>query len=120
MLNNGRVFAAKRKAGKHLEGFWEFPGGKIEEGETPETCLARELKEELGIKVTVGNIFSENTHDYGSKLVKLIAYRVTIDGGEIQLTDHDEFRWLDPSELMSVQWAPADIPFVDKLRDEIT
>ena len=68
MVKANKVFAARRNPGSHMAGFWEFPGGKIETGETPEACLVRELFEEFGIVTQVGIFFGENTHDYGAKL----------------------------------------------------
>ena len=75
-----KYFVARRKTGKHLEGFWEFPGGKIEEGESPENSLQRELQEEFGVTVEVGAFLGENTHDYGSAIIRLRAYRVVLNG----------------------------------------
>jgi mutator protein MutT len=109
---NELIFAARRKPGKHLAGYWEFPGGKLEEGETPEHCLARELHEELGISVKVGDYLGENTHDYGSKVIHLIAYRAALLGGEFELRDHDRMEWLPAHELPQLKWAPADLPFI--------
>jgi 8-oxo-dGTP diphosphatase len=107
-----RIFAARRKAGKHLEGMWEFPGGKLESGESPEACLARELAEEFGIETQVGRFLGESVHDYGEKIIRLVAYHVTHVSGEFRLTDHDELRWLTRAELDEVEWAPADIPLL--------
>jgi len=110
---DGKVFAARRKQGRHLAGFWEFPGGKIEPGEAPEQSLERELKEELGLRVSVAKYFGESVHDYGSKIVRLIAFRVEQFQGTIELVDHDEVRWLTVEELDDVQWADADKPLVN-------
>lgn len=99
-------------AGKHLEGMWEFPGGKLESGETPEACLARELAEEFGVETKIGRFLGESVYDYGEKIIKLVAYHVTHVSGEFRLTDHDELRWLKRTELDAVEWAPADIPLV--------
>ncbi len=107
-----RILAARRKAGKHLQGMWEFPGGKLETGESPEDCLARELAEEFGIKCQVGRFLATSVYDYGEKIVELMAYQVTHISGEFQLTDHDELRWLSRSELNDVEWALADIPLL--------
>jgi 8-oxo-dGTP diphosphatase len=111
-----RIFAARRKEGKHLAGYWEFPGGKLENGETPEDCLARELAEEFGIEVQVGKKLGENVHDYGEKIIKLIAYDVSHVSGEFRLTDHDDLRWFEGDELQNVAWAPADIPLLQAAR----
>lgn len=112
----GKVLAARRKVGSHLEGYWEFPGGKLEEGETPEECLRRELAEEFKIDSRVGIFIGESVYDYGNKIVRLRAYRVEHLEGDFQLIDHDELRWLSLDELNGVNWAPADIPLVDQYK----
>lgn len=117
---DGRIFAARRGPGKHLEGFWEFPGGKLEPSETPEQCLVRELAEEFGIKASVGVFVGESIFDYGEKVVRLIAYRVTHISGEFQLRDHDEIKWLSLDELNNIEWAPADIPLLDPVKALLT
>ena len=110
--DDGLVLAARR-AGGHLDGHWEFPGGKIEAGESPEACLARELQEEFGITVDVGQFIAENVHDYGEKVVHLMAYSVRHLAGDFRLTDHDQICWLPRAELHSIKWAPADVPLVE-------
>lgn len=112
IVKNHKIFAARRKVGVHLAGFWEFPGGKLEAGETPEHCLARELKEELNITTRIGALVGESVYDYGTKIVRLLAYQVEHLSGDFELIDHDEIRWLALDELNSVQWAPADIPLL--------
>jgi mutator protein MutT len=109
---DGLIMSARRKPGTHLAGYWEFPGGKIEPGESPEACLARELHEELGITAQIGAYIGESLHDYGSRVIRLRAFRVTDFEGEIQLFEHDAIQWLTPDELTTVDWAPADIPLV--------
>lgn len=117
ILGDDKVFAARRKPGIHLAGYWEFPGGKIENGETPEQCLFRELQEELCVTTEVGDYIGESLYDYGTKVVRLIGYHVKHIDGKFELNDHDELRWLAVEELDSVEWAPADIPLVDLCRD---
>ena len=114
---NSRIFAARRKAGVHLAGYWEFPGGKIEEGESKEECLARELWEEFGIRCIVGDFFAESTYDYQTKIVRLFSFRVQHLSGTFQCRDHDQIIWLPAQELLSLKWAPADIPLVKKLQE---
>jgi len=113
---DGLILAARRGQGKHMEGFWEFPGGKLEPGETPEQCLARELTEEFGIESEVGEFLGESVFDYGEKVIKLIAYQVVHLAGEFQLHDHDEIRWLSHGEVHDVEWAPADIPLLELVK----
>ena len=108
-----RVMLAKRPPGGMLGGMWEFPGGKLEPGESPEICLARELAEEFGIEAQVGKYLGESTYDYGENIIKLMAYQVTHVSGEFQLNDHDEIGWLAKADIYDVSWAPADIPLID-------
>lgn len=115
---DGKFLAARRKPGSHMAGFWEFPGGKIEKGESPEECLQRELREELGIETTVGPFFGESCFDYGTKQIRLLCYYVKYLSGNFVLSDHDEIRWLPASKLLHLDWAPADIPVVKKLVKE--
>ncbi|THF84588.1 (deoxy)nucleoside triphosphate pyrophosphohydrolase [Cohnella fermenti] len=111
----GRVLVARRKEGKSQAGLWEFPGGKLEPGESPADCLVRELKEEMGIDIAPYEPFGENEHEYGSVAIRLIAWRATWRPGPIRLADHDDYRWARPDELAALAWAPADIPFVRRL-----
>ena len=113
---NSLVLSARRKKGAHLAGFWEFPGGKIEKGETPEECLYRELEEEFHIDTRVGEFVGESIYDYGSKVIRLLAYKVEHLSGDFQLVDHDKLCWLTLDELTTVKWAPADIPLVEKYK----
>ena len=98
-----------------MAGYWEFPGGKVESGETPEECLYRELEEELNIISKVGPFFAESCYDYGTKKIRLLCYLVEYISGTFTLHDHDEIRWLQAHQLLSLTWAPADLPIVEKL-----
>lgn len=115
---DGLVLAARRRKGKHLAGYWELPGGKLETGESPEFCLVRELKEEFDVETTVGSFFGENIHNYNGKVVRLLAYQVTHNKGDFKLIDHDKILWLALDDLRSVKWAPADIPLVDNYQSQ--
>ena len=115
IIQDGCVLCARKKAGLPLAGFWEFPGGKLEKGETPEECLVRELLEEFSVRCQVGSFVAESVHDYGDKTIQLLGYYVTHIGGSFTLTDHDEIIWLPVSELRSLKWAPADLPLVEAL-----
>lgn len=112
---NGKFLIAKRTANKHMAGFWEFPGGKIENNETPENCLLRELDEELKIKVKVIRYLGEHTHDYGTVNILLKAYLCEFIEGQYTLIDHDEVKWVTIDQLSSYPLAPADIPFIKLL-----
>jgi len=114
-----KFMIAKRSHHKHLGGFWEFPGGKIEADESPEACLIRELNEELKIKVKVIGFFAENIHDYGSVKISLKAFICQFVSGRFTLIDHDEIKWVTAKQLNDHDLAPADIPFVKLLADEV-
>ncbi len=114
---DSKILIARRGPSRHLAGFWEFPGGKIEEGETPETCLKRELKEELGITVKVGEFFLENMHHYAEKIIILKAYHCELISGIITKNDHDAIAWIEKEDFHKYKFAPADILFVKKLME---
>src|SRR5688500_10429328 len=90
----GRILIARRAPGKSQAGMWEFPGGKLEPGESPQECLRRELLEEMGIEIEPFAYFGVNEHDYGTVTIRLMAYKARYVSGEIVLADHDEYRWV--------------------------
>lgn len=110
-----KILIARRSSNKHLAGYWEFPGGKIEEGETPETCLIREILEELEIIITVDSFCMETEHQYEKVTILLKAYFCTFISGEINLIDHDKIEWTQLDKLHEFTFAPADIPIVNRL-----
>lgn len=114
---SGKILAARRKKGSHLEGRWEFPGGKLEPGESPEECLVRELAEEIGVSVRPGAILEVVFHRYPEKNVLLLFYGCTLVEGapEPRALDCDEILWIERERLPSLDWAPADVAFVRKL-----
>ncbi len=112
---DGRFLIAKRAKGRHLENKWEFPGGKIEDGESPEKCLQRELQEEFGIATAIKNFVAESIFDYGDKTVRLLGYRAEYISGEFKLTAHDEIRWVAVDKLNEFDFADADIPLIKKI-----
>ena len=112
---DGWILIARRKRGDRLADKWEFPGGKIEEGETPEACLRRELQEELGIDVSVGGFVGRSCHRYSHGEIELLAYRAIHLSGDFQLHDHEEIRWVLPADLASHDFSAADIPIVKLL-----
>lgn len=112
----GEVLIAKRKQSKILGGYWEFPGGKIENNEVPEDSLKRELKEEMNIDIQVCEMIGESVYKYARGPIRLIAYKAKIVEGDIELVDHDEFKWVKVNALISYNLAPADIPFIDLIQ----
>lgn len=106
--DSGRFLACQRPAYKTRGLLWEFVGGKVEPGETAEDALIRECREELGITVLVGDIFMEVIHEYPDLTVHLILYSATIEDGSIQLLEHNDARWLLPSEIPDYSFCPAD------------
>ncbi len=109
------ILIARKRPGKHMEGLWEFPGGKIREGESAEACLERELMEELGIKVRVTAHFMDSAYEYPGKQICLEVYQALYLEGGITLTDHDQVEWVQVSELSRYAFAPADQPVVKRL-----
>jgi 8-oxo-dGTP diphosphatase len=111
----GQVFICRRKPGKSLAGFWEFPGGKLEENENLERALERELEEELGMRVAISGFFGRNVHHYDSFSIELTCYECRYISATFQLIDHDEIAFINPAELRKYNIAPADQFIVDKL-----
>ena len=110
LIHQDKVLVARRPPGDPLAGQWEFPGGKIEDGETPEQCLAREMNEEFGITVRVGAFLGSSRHAGGAKTIHLLAYEVFWDGGQLVSTSHSQWAFVTPSRLSAVDLAPADRP----------
>jgi len=111
LREDGALLIARRPPGGFMPGYWEFPGGKLEEGETPEACLAREIREELGVEVRVGRIFHVKIHAYPDRRVLLLFYRCAIDANARPLDRASgglEHAWANPSDLSSYQMLPAD------------
>jgi 8-oxo-dGTP diphosphatase len=106
----GRILAARRggKMSRPLK--WEFPGGKVEEGETPEACLVREIREELGVEVEVLRALSPSPYRYADKAILLLPFVCRIVGGSLTLLEHEAVRWGSPDELSGLDRAPADVP----------
>lgn len=115
IVRDGTILAAQRSSTMALPGLWEFPGGKIEPGESPEQALRRELQEELLCTVEVGGHVETTVHEYDFGVVTLTTFYSTLLIGEPSLTEHSEIRWLAASDLHTVEWAPADIPAVERI-----
>lgn len=119
IVKDSMVLIAQKGAGERLGLKWEFPGGKVEGGETPESCLRRELREEFSIDAAVGDYICTSKYDYGYISVELKAYFVRWPGGEIKLNEHRQIKWVKPSELGQYDFAPADIPIAAEVRKRL-
>ena len=119
LMKDGKVLIAQRMRGDRLAYKWEFPGGKMEDGETPEQCLAREMREEFGIIVAVAEFFAESLYEYEHGAIRLKAYITDWLGGEFRPTAHRDYRWVSISDLAAFDFAPADIPLVAKLKESL-
>ena len=113
---DGLIFCAQRPEGKSLGGFWEFPGGKLENGETPEEALIREIKEEFDSEIKVISFLNEASYEYDFGIVTMKTYLSKLINGELQLLEHQDSKWLPIEELSELEWAPVDIPAVKCLQ----
>jgi 8-oxo-dGTP diphosphatase len=112
---DGKILIAKRKKGDRLGGKWEFPGGKLHPGEEPEACLRRELKEELDVDAEIGEFICSCKFRYFIVPLELLVYKARYLCGVVKLVDHDDVRWVLPSELADYDFAKADVKVVKKL-----
>lgn len=111
----GRILVARRAVGQSLAGMWEFPGGKLEPTETPQTCIVRELREELGVEATAGEVVAESVFEYPGGVIRLIGVEVELETCDFRLTVHDAFEWFEPAQLLTIALAPADVPIAEEL-----
>ena len=115
IVKDGRLFATQRGYGDYKD-WWEFPGGKIEPGETPEQALKREIKEELDTEISVGDHLITVEYDYPKFHMTMGCYLCSVVSGKLTLLEHEAAKWLGPDELESVKWLPSDIEVVEKIR----
>ena len=116
IFKDGKVFATQRGHGDFKDG-WEFPGGKIEPGESHEVALKREIQEELGVDIAIENLLCTTEYDYPSFHLTMHCYLCSIASGEIELREHKSAHWLRPEELGSVEWLPADKDVISRLNN---
>ncbi len=112
---NNKIFATARGYGEY-KGLWEFPGGKIEPGESPQKALKREIQEELATEICVGDLIGTVEYDYPDFHLSMDCFWCERVSGDLKLLEADEARWLSVEELNSVQWLPADLELLDKVR----
>ena len=118
IAQEGKIFATQRGYGEFKDG-WEFPGGKIEEGETPQQALVREIQEELDTEVEVGDLLGTVEYDYPTFHLSMQCFLCRIKAGSLNLKEHEAARWLAEDELDSVDWLPADIEVLEWIRRKI-
>ena len=116
--DNDRILATARGYGEY-KGWWEFSGGKIEEGESPKQALVREIREELGVKIEVHDLIDIIDYDYETFHLHMNCYWATVVRGELQLLEHEAAKWLDASNIESVDWLPADLAILPKIAAEL-
>jgi 8-oxo-dGTP diphosphatase len=115
ILNNDKILVAQRSERMKLPLKWEFPGGKLELGESEVDCVIREVREELGIEIEIIERLPNCIHDYGSFVINLIPFISKYQSGNILLKEHASFKWLTKDELITIDWAEADLPVVLEL-----
>lgn len=116
---NGQILVTQRSAAMRLPLKWEFPGGKVEKGETAEQCVLREIKEELDIEISIIKRTSAYAHGQGQQAIHLIPFYCKLLSGEIKLAEHAAFQWLYPAELKLLDWAEADLPILKDYLDSL-
>lgn len=117
IMKNGKLFAAQRPDRGETALKWEFPGGKIEEGESPEQALIREVREELAADIIVEKYITKVEYQYKTFHLNMQLFRCSLTGGDPVISEHVACRWLDRDELESLDWAPADLGILDEVRE---
>lgn len=115
IIKDQKIFATQRGYGEFKNG-WEFPGGKIESGESPEYALEREIREELDAKIRVGELFDTIEYDYPNFHLSMKCFLCSLISDQLTLREHEAAKWLTKENLSSVEWLPADITIIDKLK----
>lgn len=115
IIKDNKILVAQRSENMKLPLKWEFPGGKLEENEDDDTCVKREIREEINIEIEIIKKLSNTIHDYGDFKIKLIPFLANYISGEIILLEHSDYKFMDKNELYQLDWAEADIPIVEEL-----
>jgi 8-oxo-dGTP diphosphatase len=114
--SEGAYLACQRPSDKHLGGLWEFPGGKVDPGESPESALVRELREELAVEVEIGLPLGPVVWNYSEKTIRLRPFLCTILSGNLLALEHEQVLWILPADFDQLPWAPADIPILREIQ----
>jgi len=115
IILNNKILVAQRSEKMKLPLKWEFPGGKVEDTEKNEECIVREIREEINIEIEIVKKLTNSIYDYGTFKINLIPFIANYISGDIKLLEHKDYRLLDKSELMNLDWAEADLPIVEEL-----
>jgi 8-oxo-dGTP diphosphatase len=119
LMRDERLLLAKRATNSALAGLWELPGGKVEAGETSEECLVREMREELGVAIKVGELFATSEYEYDHGSFEVLAFFAELVEGDLTARVHETFAWFSRTDLARIELAPADVPIVDRLSAEV-
>ena len=119
IVKDGKILCAQRGEGRSLAGCWEFPGGKIEAGETHQQALVREIQEELDTKITVGDLIGTIEYDYPTFHLSMECFWCEVVDGELKLLEAEDARWLSKDTLYSVKWLPPDITLIEKIEQQM-
>ena len=120
IFRDGKILAAKRSKGKTLAGFWEFPGGKVELGESPTEALSREVREELDAEVEVVREIVTAVHEYDFATIELTTFQCKLKGEQVTNKEHEELKWIPVKELDAEEWAPADSSTINWIMSNLT
>ncbi|MGM9936156.1 MAG: 8-oxo-dGTP diphosphatase MutT [Candidatus Ornithomonoglobus sp.] len=113
--SEGKILICQRADDSSMGGLWEFPGGKLEPGETLEECIIRECKEELAVDLSVTDIFAQTQYQYPDKLINFTFFNAVINNGDIQMNVHKDIKWVSVSEIKNYEFCPADIEILDMI-----
>jgi 8-oxo-dGTP diphosphatase len=116
IVHQDKILCARRPTGSSQAGLWEFPGGKVNDGELPEDALIREIREELAVTISINSPLTPVIHRYPTKQIKLIPFICSIDSGTVIALEHSDIKWCAIPEAECLEWAPADVPVLNEYK----